>query len=72
MTLARPAAPEHYRCTVCESDWSYEVVRHTARCPTCGGGLLRNHSRDYSPATPRARRISAKRSRNAGSASSGM
>jgi PHP family Zn ribbon phosphoesterase len=69
--------PPPYRCTACELDWSYEVVQHIARCPTCGGGLLRGvRARDevltYSLASPRARRISARRSPNAGSASSGV
>jgi hypothetical protein len=67
--------PVLYRCTACERDWSYEVVQHIARCPTCGGGLLRRVSDevpDYSLTIPRARRISARRSRNTGSASSGV
>jgi DNA-directed RNA polymerase subunit RPC12/RpoP len=67
--------PALYRCTACELDWSYEVVQHIARCPTCGGGLLRgsrDELPDYSLASPRARRISARRSRSAGSASSGV
>lgn len=67
--------PALYRCTACELDWSYEVVQHIARCLACGGGLLRgvrDELPDYSLTIPRARRISASRSRSAGSASSGV
>jgi hypothetical protein len=36
---ADPSA--RYMCSLCESACSYLVVRHTGRCPTCGGGLVR-------------------------------
>jgi Zn finger protein HypA/HybF involved in hydrogenase expression len=30
-----------YLCPACDQQWPYSAVRHTGRCPTCGGGLLR-------------------------------
>jgi hypothetical protein len=41
-------APRPYRCTVCDAAWSYEAVKYVARCPACGGTLLR---REEAPAT---------------------
>jgi len=36
------AAPSaRYTCSLCEVISSYRLVRHTGRCPACGGGLLR-------------------------------
>lgn len=29
-----------YRCTICDTDWSYEAVQYVARCRACGGTLL--------------------------------
>ena len=30
-----------YMCSLCETLCSYRAVRHTGRCPTCGGGVVR-------------------------------
>lgn len=34
--------PNAYRCIECDSEWSFVDIRHTARCPNCGGGLARS------------------------------
>jgi predicted Zn-ribbon and HTH transcriptional regulator len=36
-----PPAPD-YTCSMCGTDWQYQEVRNTGRCPSCGSGLLRN------------------------------
>jgi len=30
-----------YVCSVCGSPWSFQQVRNTGRCPSCGSGLRR-------------------------------
>jgi DNA-directed RNA polymerase subunit RPC12/RpoP len=38
---AAGAGTSLYVCAACDQQWAYPAVRHTGRCPTCGGGLLR-------------------------------
>lgn len=41
LAVVRPVATEVYCCIACAARWSYEEIRHIARCPACGGGLTR-------------------------------
>ena len=31
-----------YECVLCGTHWGYGVIQNTARCPACGGGLIRD------------------------------
>ena len=37
---AEPAS-SHYECVLCGTRWGYADIHNTARCPACGGGLVR-------------------------------
>ncbi|MGO9887890.1 MAG: hypothetical protein ACLP0L_08285 [Solirubrobacteraceae bacterium] len=50
-----PAPTIVYRCTLCEADWTYEAVRHVARCRACGGSLRRRED-PPAPSTAPVRR----------------
>jgi len=52
-----PAPTTVYRCTLCEADWTYEAVRHVARCRACGGSLRRRENPPAPSSTKPARRV---------------
>ena len=31
-----------YECMLCGTHWGYADIHNTARCPACGGGLVRD------------------------------
>jgi hypothetical protein len=53
-----------YRCTLCEADWTYEAVRHVARCRACGGSL-RRHEDPPARSSTKPRRVKRVRRRSA-------
>jgi DNA-directed RNA polymerase subunit RPC12/RpoP len=38
---AEETAGSSYECVLCGTRWSYPEIHNTARCPACGGGLVR-------------------------------
>ena len=35
-------ADSSYECMLCGTRWGYTDIHNTARCPACGGGLVRD------------------------------
>ena len=35
-------ADSSYECMLCGGHWAYGDIHNTARCPACGGGLIRD------------------------------
>jgi DNA-directed RNA polymerase subunit RPC12/RpoP len=35
-----------YGCAACGAEWDYAEVHNIARCPACGGGLVRAETED--------------------------
>jgi DNA-directed RNA polymerase subunit RPC12/RpoP len=41
---ARTESSDSYKCVLCGTSWGYSDIHNTARCPSCGGGLVRDRA----------------------------